>query len=176
MKARCLILPVLLLPFIVSAATNEAAKANLRFHAAVQHPPQIYSAIDLGVYFGASEFEGVTYSFGTTTSAFKATPNWNESDDFPPLSPRKAAFAAFEEAKRLRPDVSEWRVETVTLDGLWNHWIYRVQLARNDRVPTGEVRVYSSGYTNTNASEIHLPLIVPVLMDGTAVHGVVSQR
>jgi hypothetical protein len=163
------------MPLVALAATNEAAKAVLRFHTADQPPTQNYSAIELA-YFGASEFEGVTYSFGTSGTAFKATPNWNESDDFPPLSPRKAVFAAFEEAKRLRPDVSEWRVETVTLDQIQNNWFYRVQFARNERVPTGEVRYYSSGYTNTNAIEIHLPLIVPVLMDGTAVHGGVSPR
>jgi hypothetical protein len=175
MKARCLFLHVLLLSFVASAATNEPAKANLRFHNADQPPSQAYSAIEFS-YFGQSQFEGVTYSFATTGPAFKATPNWNESEDFPPLSPRKAVFAAFEEAKRLRPDISEWRVETVTLDQLQNHWFYRVQFARNDRVPAAAVRYYSSGFTNTNAIEIHLPLIVPVLMDGMAVHGGVSQR
>src|SRR5689334_25210738 len=113
MKTLCLFLPVLLLPFIVSAATNEATKANLTFHAAEQRPPPgNYSFIEF-VYFGASEFEGVTYSFATTGTDFKATPNWNEADDSPALSPRKAAYAAFEEAKRIRPDVSKWRVETV---------------------------------------------------------------
>ena len=175
MKTPCLLLPVLLFSFVVSAATNEAAKVNPRFHTAEQRPTQAYSAVEF-YYFGQSEFEGVTYSFGTSGNVFNATPNWNESEDFPPLSPRKAVFAAFEEAKRLRPDVSEWRVETVALDRLQNHWFYRVQFARNYRVPAGAGRVVSSGYTNTNPIEIHLPLTVPVLMDGTAVRGGVSSR
>lgn len=122
------------------------------------HGP-IYSVVKL-CYFGSFEFEGVTYSFGTAWETFNATPNWNESDDFPPLSPRKAISAALREAKRIRPDVSEWTVENVTLDQMQNHWFYRVQCARNDGAGTG----------------IHLPLTVPVLMDGTAVHGEIGPR
>jgi hypothetical protein len=150
------------LPISKLSADDQEFLEKLRYEqATAQDQPHgpIFSAVEL-CYFGSFEFEGVTYSFGTTGATFKATPNWNKSDDFPPLSPRKAISAALGEAKRIRPDVSEWRAETVTLDEIQNHWFYRVECARNDKVGTG----------------IHLPLTVPVLMDGTAVHGEVSPR
>lgn len=109
-------------------------------------------------YFGQEQFEGVTYSFGTHWSDFSSTPNWNESDGFPPLSARKAVSVALDELKKMRPDVSAWGVETVTLDHIEMHWFYRVRCARNDGVGTG----------------IH-SIAVPVLLDGTAVHGAISQ-
>lgn len=111
-------------------------------------------------YFGQSELEGVNYSFVTEWVVFKVTPNWNESDDFPPLSARKAASVALVEVKRLRPDVSNWTLESVTLSQITRHWFYKVRYWRSDKVGSG----------------IPSFLDVPVLMDGTAVHGAVSPQ
>jgi hypothetical protein len=109
-------------------------------------------------YFGNSQLDGVTYSFCTKWADFSSTPNWNKTDDFPPLSVRKAVSVALHEAKRIRPDVSNWTLESVTLDQLIGHWFYKVKYLRSDTVGTA----------------IHESLEVPVLMDGTAVHGGVT--
>ena len=73
------------------------------------------------------------------------------------MSARKAVSVALDELKKMRPDVSAWGVESVTLDQLQMHWFYRVRCTRNDGVGTG----------------IH-SIAVPVLLDGTAVHGGVT--
>ena len=119
-------------------------------------PSKAQDAVGLG---HMSTFEGANYFFETTQGVIDAAPKWKANEAFPPLSPRKAMVAALREVKRLRPDVAEWNLERVALEGRDSaFWFYEVTFTRSDVPYTG------------------LPyfLHVPVLMDGTAVRGVMN--
>lgn len=122
--------------------------------------------IDQGerVNLSLSEFEGALYFFETTEAVLNAAPRWKKGSEFPPLSPRKAMAVALDEAKRIRPDVSKWNMESVSLsqhgDDEEECWVYCVRFSRGDIVITG----------------LPFYLDVPVLMSGEAVRGIKNLR
>jgi hypothetical protein len=100
------------------------------------------------------DFEGVAYHFYTTKGAVRRAPRWAATADCAPLPPRKAHAAALAVARAIRPDVSDWYTEAISLEP-WGgelDWIYTVRFTRADIPMTGQPSV----------------LEVPVLMDGTA--------
>lgn len=74
-----------------------------------------------------SHFKESIYSFDLTRSALSKAPRWVPSAKSPPLSPRRAQKIAFALVKRLRPEVSEWRLDRITLEPIQGtDWIYLV--------------------------------------------------
>ena len=112
------------------------------------------------VTLSVSDFESSTFHFQISRSELLQTPKWRDGRQFPPLSPRKAETAALRRAQQLRPDVSKWNLEEISLlRWAWpddDRWYYLVTFWRGDIAITG------------------LPyfLRIPVLMDGTAVQAV----
>lgn len=104
------------------------------------------------------EFEGEVFYFDFESSALDSAPKWSAKADFPPLSPRKAEAVALNWAQSVRPDVTKWLLESISLEprnGLDDDgcWYYVVTFSRGDIAVTG------------------LPyfLRVPVLMSGRVV-------
>ena len=112
------------------------------------------------VNLSMSEFEGVLYFFHTTRGSLRKAPKWNASVEFPPLSPRRAQEAAWNRARQMRPDVSRWYRDSISLHPFGKSlylfdtdtWFYLVRFSRAD-VPTTGLPFF---------------LDVPVLMDGRA--------
>ena len=54
-------------------------------------------------------------------------PRWETKEEFPPLSPRKASEIALAQAKALRPDITLWELDRISLEPLGDgDWIYLV--------------------------------------------------
>jgi hypothetical protein len=107
------------------------------------------------------DFENVLFFFETTHGEIRKTPEWKESAEFPPLSPRRAEASALQVAMKMRPDVQVWRFEEIRLLKTWeDRWMYLVRFQRGDVAVTG------------------LPyfLDIPVLMNGRAIEGTRSRR
>lgn len=58
------------------------------------------------------------------------TPKWQEHEDFPPLSPRRAEAKARAELRTTLPAIREWRLVEFSLQrvGSSDNWIYIVEM------------------------------------------------
>jgi hypothetical protein len=101
------------------------------------------------------------YIFQSTLGKIRLSPEWTESAEFPPLSPRRAQSAALLVAKRMRPDVQDWRLDSISLKETFDgRRMYLVRFWRGD-VNYGAIVPY---------------LDIPVLMDGSAIEGLTRDQ
>ena len=82
------------------------------------------------------DFKDKSYRFKITKSAVAKAPKWEQQQREPPLAPRAAYAAALRQAKKLRPEVTNWNVASISLTPLGvsdetflnEQWIYMVTL------------------------------------------------
>lgn len=63
----------------------------------------------------ASMFKNAEYQFDLSRSALAKAPHWETVFMAPPLAPRKAQHIALQQAKSLRPEVTNWNLGAITL-------------------------------------------------------------
>jgi hypothetical protein len=127
----------------------------------VQAPPPNQTARDPGPpsrWLFESQFAGTTYEFAVSDAFLRNTSRWRAEKELLPVTPNQAEQAAIAEARRLRPEVSDWSLEDMTLRRVGDEcWYYEVLLARADQVVIG---IPPPAFS----------LKIPVLMNGAAVH------
>ena len=104
-----------------------------------------------------SWFAGVRNEFTVSTNLLERS-KWVAERDPLPLTPKRAELAAVEEARKLRPDVSDWATDDIELHRFMQDcWYYEVRLLRADQVVMGlpPANFYQE---------------ILVFMNGTAVH------
>jgi len=75
----------------------------------------------------SSRFKDADYNFDLTRSALARAAHWERDAEYPPLSPRKARQIALDQAKSLRPEVTNWRLDRISLEPIGDaDWIYLV--------------------------------------------------
>jgi len=113
--------------------------------------PQESSPASFSSYIDDQRFE-----FSISPSALSASPSWSDSEPFPPLSPRTAIAAAWEQLKVLGKNPEGWRMNNVSLVpiGPEGKWLYLVELEEPPPRPDGG---------------IHTSMRIVVLMDGKTV-------
>lgn len=75
----------------------------------------------------SNRFKDHSYDFDLTKSALAKAPHWQKDDEFPPLSPKKAQEIALVLAKSLRPEVTNWNLDRISLEPIGDtDWIYLV--------------------------------------------------
>jgi hypothetical protein len=114
------------------------------------------------VFKVSSTYKGRQYEFRVTDSQINKTPEWKESRENPPLSPRKAVSSARRRLSKLVQDAKDWEVDKLSLEsvGKKGMWIYIVEL-RPPFPPGGLEGVLPS-------------LKIVVLMDGESIEPTVS--
>ena len=96
------------------------------------------------------------YEFSVSQSALSDSPSWSDTEAFPPLSPRTAIAAAWEQLKALGKNPNGWRMNNISLApiGQEGKWVYLVELEEPPPRPDGG---------------IHGSMKIVVLMDGKTV-------
>lgn len=123
------------------------------------------AALPAGDFLGSRtcRFERSDFNFRLTKAALEKAPKWNQEDsEFPPLSPKQAQVAAFEQVKKLHPELHQhMRIYTITLEALLNTgWVYLVSY---DYIPP-------VGYTGPPRR-----FTVPVYFDGSTITPVIRR-
>src|SRR5215218_4542563 len=79
------------------------------------------------------------YEFSVSQSALSDSPSWSDTEPFPPLSPRTAIAAAWEQLKALGTDPERWHMNNVSLVpiGPEGKWVYLVELEEPPPRPDG---------------------------------------
>jgi len=108
-----------------------------------------------------SHTRGVRWDFRLTQARLDQSPAWPEGDAWPPLSPKSAIDAAWQQLRTLVDDTERWRFESVSLKQVGSKatWLYVVEIA--EPPPRADGGIHSS-----------IRLIV--LLDGTTVEPVRS--
>jgi hypothetical protein len=110
-----------------------------------------------------SQFKESSYDFRITKSALASAPSWDADADAPPLPPLMAHLIALTQAKKLRPEVTQWKLDSIRLEPvgggrpdtyLHEGWIYVVTLQDLSGPIAGvpwqlEIPVYFDGETIT---------------------------
>jgi hypothetical protein len=92
-----------------------------------------------GDFVGArvSDFKESTYNFRITKSELTSSPTWDADATGPALPPLMAYRIALDQAKKLRPEVTKWKLVNVRLESVGGYsphsyleegWIYIVTL------------------------------------------------
>jgi hypothetical protein len=114
-----------------------------------------------------SSYIGINrYDFAVSLAEIARTPVWRESDDHPPLAPRKALKLARACLAKLVTDAEHWLLHEVSLSSLSEHdghWVYLVSF-------------YPPLPPNGVWEGIVEPMTIPVLMSGVAVQPKISLR
>ena len=124
------------------------------------------AALPEGDFLGSRRcrFERADYEFRLTKTALEKAPKWNIAEsESPPLSPKQAQIAAFEQIKLLLPDLHErMRIQAITLEAYNTDWW--VYLVSYDYIPltgtTGPPRRFT----------------VPVYFDGSTIKPVIRKE
>jgi len=101
------------------------------------------------------------YDFNLSQQMLEATPTWDQYQDNPPLSPRKALQAAGDYMKVLFPDGDLWEVSQISLQPVRDRWVYLIAFL--GPIPKGYAEYMQS------------PVTLVVTMDGVAVPAVISE-
>jgi hypothetical protein len=100
------------------------------------------------------------YDFEISGSDLAKAPEWHEGESLP-LTPRKALESARKELGKLVGDTNDWVLTDIEITSLWSdkYWFYKVT------------------YVQTITVEKGAPpsLMIPVLMDGTAIQPTISR-
>jgi len=100
-----------------------------------------------------SYYETNRYDFTVSETELAKAPVWNETDDDPPLSARKALRLARAALSEFVSDSKAWKFDSLSLrEGRDGHWVYLVSF---ELIPAGGGRVPT--------------ISIPVLMTGVAV-------